>query len=229
MPDQAVTLVFEDDIDASRGDVVCAADAAADVCDQLDARLVWMDERELVPGRSYQFRLGTRSASARVAELAFTIDVDTGEQCEASTLHVNEIGHVTLALDRPVAFDPYVANRDMGGCILIDRATRSTVAAGMVTRAVRRATNVRWQSLEVTKAAHAALNGHQPRVLWMTGRPRRRQDDDRQPARAPAARRGRAHERARRRQRAPRPRPATSGSATPTGSRTTAVWARSRS
>jgi bifunctional enzyme CysN/CysC len=141
------------------------------VCDQLEARLVWMDDQELVPGRSYQFRLGTRSASARVAELAFTIDVDTGEQREASTLHSNEIGHVTLALDRPVAFDPYVANHDLGGCILIDRATRSTVAAGMVTRAVRRATNVRWQSLEVTKAAHAKLNAHQPRVLWMTGVP----------------------------------------------------------
>jgi bifunctional enzyme CysN/CysC len=171
VPDQAVTLVFEDEIDASRGDVVCGADTPADVCDQLEARLVWMDDTELVPGRSYQFRLGTRSASARVAELAFTIDVDTGEQREASTLHINEIGHVTLALDRPVAFDPYVANHDLGGCILIDRATRNTVAAGMVTRAVRRATNVRWQSLEVTKAAHAALNGHQPRVLWMTGLP----------------------------------------------------------
>ncbi|HEX6026510.1 MAG TPA: sulfate adenylyltransferase subunit CysN [Solirubrobacter sp.] len=171
VPDQAVTLVFEDEIDASRGDVICGAAEPADVCDQLDARLVWMDDQALVPGRSYQFRLGTRSASARVADLAFTIDVDTGEQREATTLHVNEIGHVTLALDRPVAFDPYVANRDTGGLILIDRATRNTVAAGMVTRAVRRATNVRWQSLEVTPAAHAKLNGHQARVLWMTGVP----------------------------------------------------------
>ena len=68
-----------------------------------------------------------------------------------------------------MAFDPYVANRDMGGCIVIDRATRTTVAAGMITAGGQRRRNVQWQGLEVTKEAHAALNGHQPRVLWMTG------------------------------------------------------------
>jgi bifunctional enzyme CysN/CysC len=169
--DQAVTLLFDDDVDASRGDVVCRAEAPADVCDQLEARLVWMDDRELIPGRSYEFRLGTCRAAARVSEPEYTIDVDTGAQRPAPTLAVNEIGVAALALDRPVAFDPYAANRDMGGCILIDRTTRRTVAAGMVTRGLRRATNVQWQGLDVTKAAHAALNGHQPRVLWMTGVP----------------------------------------------------------
>ena len=84
---------------------------------------------------------------------------------------MNEIGTATLAIDRAVAFDPYAANRDMGGLVLIDRATRRTVAAGMVVDGRRRTANIRWQGLEVGKEAHAALNGHRPRVLWMTGLP----------------------------------------------------------
>ena len=106
-PEQAVTLVFEDDIDASRGDVICAAGAPADVCDQFEAQLVWMDDRALVPGRSYDLRLGTRSAAAQIAGPVFKIDADSGERSAATTLHTNEIATVTLALDRPVAFDLY--------------------------------------------------------------------------------------------------------------------------
>jgi bifunctional enzyme CysN/CysC len=167
--DQAVTLVFEDDVDASRGDVVCEASSPAAVSDELEVDLVWMDDSALVPGRSYQFRLGAANASARVSRPTFTIDVDSGEERPAETLEINDIGRVTLALDRHVAFDPYSANRDLGGCIVIDRATRSTIAAGMIVRGGSRGRNVHWQGLEVTKAAHARLNGHQPRVLWMTG------------------------------------------------------------
>jgi len=168
-PERSVTLVFEDEVDASRGDVVCAADRPADVCDQLEVELVWMDERELVPGRTYQVRLATRSTGARLSEPTCAIAPDTGERTPAATLQVNEIGIVNLALDRPVAFDLYRQSRDMGGCIIIDRMTRRTVAAGMVTRGLRRATNIQWQGLEVDKHAHTALNGHRPRALWMTG------------------------------------------------------------
>jgi bifunctional enzyme CysN/CysC len=167
--EEAVTLVFEDDIDASRGDVICRAEDPADVCDQFEAQLVWMDDRDLVPDRSYELRLGTRSAAARISGPILKIDADSGERCAATTLRTNEIATVTLVLNRPVAFDLYGANRDMGGCIMIDRMTRRTVAAGMISRGLRRSTNIQWQGLEVTKARHATLNGHQPRVLWLTG------------------------------------------------------------
>ena len=169
--EQAVTLVFEDEIDASRGNVVCAADAPADACDRLETRLVWMDERELVPGRSYLLRIGAQIVGARVSEPSSALDVDSGERRPASTLAINDIGTVTIDLDRPVAFDPYAANRDTGGLILIDRTSRATVAGGMVIRGVHHSANTRWQGFEVTKAAHAALKGHQPRVIWMTGLP----------------------------------------------------------
>jgi bifunctional enzyme CysN/CysC len=168
-PEHSVTLVFDDEVDASRGDVVCAADRPADVCDQLEVELVWMDERELVPGRTYQVRLATRSTGARLSAPTCAIEPDSGKRIPTQTLSVNEIGIVNLALDRPVAFDVYRDSRDMGGCLIIDRMTRRTVAAGMVTRGLRRATNIQWQSLEVDKAAHAALKGHRSRVLWMTG------------------------------------------------------------
>jgi bifunctional enzyme CysN/CysC len=168
-PERSVTLVFDSEVDASRGDVVCAADRPADVCDQLEVELVWMDERELVPGRTYQVRLATRSTGARLSAPTCAVDPDSGSRTPAATLAVNEIGIVNLALDRPVAFDVYRASRDMGGCLIIDRMTRRTVAAGMVTRGLRRATNISWQGLEVDKQAHVALKGHQPRVLWMTG------------------------------------------------------------
>jgi bifunctional enzyme CysN/CysC len=74
-----------------------------------------------------------------------------------------------LALDRPLPFDPYTVNRDMGGFILIDRLTNATVGAGMLHFALRRAHNIHRQALDIDKAARAALMGHQPAVLWFTG------------------------------------------------------------
>jgi bifunctional enzyme CysN/CysC len=168
-PEQAVTLVFDDEIDASRGDVICGAEAPADVSDQFEAELVWLDDEPWVEDRLYELRLGTRSAGARIARPILRVDADSGERAAAGTLRTNEIATVELAVNRPVAFDPYAANRDMGGCIVIDRMTRRTVAAGMITRGLRRATNIEWQGLEVTKARQAVLNGHRARVVWLTG------------------------------------------------------------
>jgi bifunctional enzyme CysN/CysC len=74
-----------------------------------------------------------------------------------------------LNLDRPIAFDPYAENRDMGGFVLIDRLTNATVGAGMLHFALRRSQNVHWQAIDVDKAAHAELKGHQPCVVWFTG------------------------------------------------------------
>ena len=87
----------------------------------------------------------------------------------AKTLELNEIGVCNLDLDRPIAFDPYAENRDTGGFILIDRITNDTVAAGLLHFALRRADNVHWQALDVNKAAHAALKGQRPCVVWFTG------------------------------------------------------------
>jgi len=95
--------------------------------------------------------------------------VNTMEHLAAKTLELNAIGVVTLATDKPIIFEPYEASRDLGGFILIDKFTNGTVAAGMLSFALRRSQNVHWQALEITREAHAAQKHQQPRLLWFTG------------------------------------------------------------
>jgi len=166
---QSVTLCLTDEIDVSRGDVLAAASAPPGVADQFECHLVWMAEEELLPGRPYLMKVGTRTVTATVAQPKYSINVNTLEHLAARTLHLNEIGVCNLNLDRPVPFDPYVDNRDMGGFILIDRFTNATVAAGLLHFALRRADNVHWQHVEVDKDARSRLNSQRPALVWFTG------------------------------------------------------------
>jgi bifunctional enzyme CysN/CysC len=168
---QSVTLTVTDEVDISRGDVLAAADDAPGVADQFEATIIWMGEQELQPGRPYLLKIGARTVTATVGIPDHKVDVNTMEHQPATTLQLNEIGVCQVSLDRPVPFDPYTANRDMGGFILIDRLTNNTVGAGLLQSAVRRADNVHWQATDVTKAAHVALKGQKPCVLWFTGVP----------------------------------------------------------
>jgi bifunctional enzyme CysN/CysC len=97
------------------------------------------------------------------------VNVNTLEHVAAKTLELNEIGVCNLSTDRPLPFDPYSANRDMGGFILIDRLTNNTVAAGLLHFSLRRADNVHWQSVVVDKGARATLTAQRPRAIWFTG------------------------------------------------------------
>jgi bifunctional enzyme CysN/CysC len=167
--EQSVTVTLADEIDVSRGDVLCAADSPAGSADQFEAHVVWMAEHEMMPGRPYLLKLGARTVPASLSRPKYRIDVNTLEHAAATTLALNEIGICNLSLDRPIAFDPYAENRDMGGFVLIDRLTNATVGAGMLHFALRRSQNIHWQHLEVDKAAHAELKGHRPCVVWFTG------------------------------------------------------------
>ncbi|MCC7275268.1 MAG: sulfate adenylyltransferase subunit CysN [Alphaproteobacteria bacterium] len=165
----AVTLTFTEEIDASRGDVIAAADARPEVTDQFAAHLVWMSDVALFPGRPYLLKAGTRTVTATVTEIKHRVDVDSLNHLAAKELHLNEIGFCNLSLAAPIAFDPYEANRETGAFILIDRLTNATLGAGMIAFGLRRATNIHWQALDVTKRARAALKGQKPAVLWFTG------------------------------------------------------------
>ena len=166
---ESVTLTLRDEIDISRGDVISAADAPAEVADQFECHLVWMDDEPLLPGRPYLLKLGARTVNATVTEIKHKVNVNTLEHLATKTLALNEIGVCNLGLDRAVAFDPYAVNRDMGGFILIDRLSNHTVGAGMLHFALRRAHNIHLQAFDVDKAARAALLGQKPAVLWFTG------------------------------------------------------------
>jgi len=168
---QAVTLTLADEIDVSRGDVIAPVDSPAQVGDQFEATVVWMAEEPLLRGRTYLMRVGTKTVAATVAPLKYKLDVDTLDRIAANELELNAIGVVNLELSEPIAFDPYAENRDTGGFILIDRVTNHTVGAGLLQFALRRSHNVRWQSVEVDRAARAGLKAQQPFVVWLTGLP----------------------------------------------------------
>jgi bifunctional enzyme CysN/CysC len=166
---QAVTLTLADEIDASRGDMIASAEDPPGVADQFEATVVWMADDPMYRGRNYLMRIGSQLATATIAPLKYKLNVNTLEHVAATKLELNEIGVIDLELDRPVAFDPYEENRDTGGFILIDRITNETVGAGMIRFALRRAANLRWQAVDVDKAARAVAKGQQPSVLWFTG------------------------------------------------------------
>ena len=166
---QAITVTLADEVDCSRGDMIAAADDPPGTADQFEATLVWMDEEPMLPGRSYWLKIGAATVAATVTGLKYQVNVNTLEHIAAKTLELNGIGVANLALDRPIVFAPYEENRDLGGFILIDRISNATAGAGMIHFALRRAHNVHWQHLEVNRAAHAALKGQTPRVIWFTG------------------------------------------------------------
>ena len=166
---EAVTLVLAEEVDCSRGDVIAAAENPPEIADQFVARIVWMADAPLVPGRSYSLKLGTQLVGATVQPPRHVVDVNSQEERPADTLALNDIGLAEVYADRPIVFEPYAQGSALGGFILIDRATNATVAAGMIDHALRRAQNVHWQSAVITREAHARQKGQVPRVLWFTG------------------------------------------------------------
>ena len=166
---QSVTLCLADEIDCSRGDVLAASDAPPQVADQFEASLVWMADEPLVPGRAYWLKLATQTVSVTVSQPKCTINVNTMERLAAKTLELNAIGLAEITTDRAIVFEPYGTSRTLGGFILIDKISNATVAAGMLNFSLRRAQNVHWQALDVTREAHARLKGQSPAVLWFTG------------------------------------------------------------
>jgi bifunctional enzyme CysN/CysC len=166
---QSVTVTLADDIDVSRGDVLAAAAAPPAVADQFEATIVWMHERPMLQGRSYVMKIGTQTVSATVAPVKYRVHVDTLEHLAAKKLELNDIGVCALELSRPVVFEPYTENRDLGGFILIDRISNATVGAGLLHFALRRSDNVHWQAFDVDKQARADMKGQRPCVIWFTG------------------------------------------------------------
>jgi bifunctional enzyme CysN/CysC len=166
---QSVTLTLADEIDCSRGDVIALADDPPQSADQFEATLVWMSDDHLIPGRGYWLKLATQTVSATVAQPKYEVNVNTMEHLAAMTLELNSIGVAQVTTDKPIVFEPYADSRELGGFILIDKLTNATVAAGMIQFSLRRAQNVHWQALEVSRDAHAVLKGQKPAVLWFTG------------------------------------------------------------
>ena len=166
---QSVTLVLEDEVDISRGDVISTKDTPAEVADQFEATLVWMQDEPMMPGRAYLMKIGTRTVTATVTDIKHKVNVNTLEHLAAKQLALNEIAQVKLSIDRPIAFDAYESVRETGGFILIDRISNATIGAGMLRFALRRSHNIHLQHVDVDKATRGAMKGQKPCVLWFTG------------------------------------------------------------
>jgi bifunctional enzyme CysN/CysC len=166
---EAVTLVLEDEVEVSRGNMLVASDARPHVADQFSAHVVWFDETALMPGRSYILRTETDQVTATVLALKHRVDVNSFAHEAAKSLEMNEVGAVNIATQSPLAFDAYGENRSTGAFVLIDRITNATAGSGMIEAPLRRASNVHWQALDVNKQARAMQKHQKPAVLWFTG------------------------------------------------------------
>jgi len=166
---QSVTLTLDDEIDASRGDLICAADSPSEVADQFEGHVIWMHEDAMLPGRPYLMKIGARTVGVTIANPKFRVDVNTMEHLAANKLELNEIGVCNLSLDRAIPFDAYNDNRDTGSFIIIDKISQNTVGAGLLHFALRRSHNIHWQDVKIDKGARTGLKSHRPGVVWLTG------------------------------------------------------------
>jgi bifunctional enzyme CysN/CysC len=166
---QALTLVLDREVDVSRGDVLVHPGATPEFSNQFQARMVWMNDEPAIPGRSYLLKIGSQQAPATITDLKFRTNVNTLEQSAAKTLELNEVGTLTIATDRPIAFDSYASNPLTGAFILIDRITNATLGAGVIDFGLRRAQNLSWQSFDVNRKVRAEMKGQEPAIVWFTG------------------------------------------------------------
>jgi bifunctional enzyme CysN/CysC len=169
--DQAITILLEDEIDISRGDVFIASEKPCEVADQFETYLLWMSDKEMVPHRQYIFQAHTVSTLCTLNHLKCRIDINTGEHIISKPLLLNEIGICEIALNHVIAFEPYEINCTLGAFILIDRLTNETVAAGMIRHALRRSLNVHKQLFKIDEQGRSSLKNQQPCVIWITGLP----------------------------------------------------------
>ena len=177
---QAVTITLDDEIDVSRGDmIVLASNGRPHQSHQIEAMIVWLGDRPFVPGRSYWIKHTTRIVSGEIAAVSYSVDVNSLERKPASQLNLNEVGHVTLSLTQPIAYDSYRTNAATGSLIIIDRLTNNTVGAGMIQEPAGRSDTAQWSSQptesikprqgEVSLAQRAERFGQKAVTILLTG------------------------------------------------------------
>lgn len=166
----AVTLTLEDEIDVSRGDILAHPENVPTSGTDFEATIVWMDETPLLPGKIFDFKLGSKTVSGRVNSIHNRIDVNTLEKHPAPGLELNEIGLAEINLDETVCFDSYKDNRATGSFIVIDRMSNVTVGAGMIDCEQQpRPAHSESHSVIVTKEERAARYGQKPATIMFVG------------------------------------------------------------
>jgi bifunctional enzyme CysN/CysC len=171
-PGQAVTVVLADEIDLSRGDVLVHPDHRPTLARTFDAHLIWMGEAPLLPGKRYEFKIGSRYVKGLVDSIQHRIDVNDLSTREAEALDLNGLARVRIALEEPVAVDDYKLSRATGSFIIVDLLHFGTVGAGMVIAPhapSKPGAEVVWQPTRVSAQIRANQKSQRPCVVWFTG------------------------------------------------------------
>jgi bifunctional enzyme CysN/CysC len=132
-PPMSVTVRLEDEVDVSRGDMICRPHNQPTVTQDIDAMICWMDDMPLRPGQKYAIKHTTRTTRALVKEVQYELDVNSLHRNQGvDSLGINAIGRVRFRTTQPILVDPYRRNRMTGAFILIDEVTNRTVGAGVI-------------------------------------------------------------------------------------------------
>ncbi|EGW41264.1 adenylylsulfate kinase [Desulfosporosinus sp. OT] len=165
---QSVMIQLDREVDVSRG-CILVKDENFKLADMFTATILWMDETELVSGRNYLIKVGTKILTAMVMSIKYKIDLNTGNNISADRLLKNDMASCDIALSETMVFDKYENNKALGGFILIDRITNIVSACGVIDHSLRRSMNVVWQNTDITREIRSKQKGQKPLTLWFTG------------------------------------------------------------
>ncbi len=165
---QPAVVQLDREVDVSRGSVLVKG-ADLKVGSMFTASLLWMDNEELVQGKNFLIKLGTKLLPAVVMSVKYKVDIHSGENIAGSRLYKNEIGVCDIALSEKIVFDTFAGHKGIGRFILIDRVTNMTSACGVIEHSLRRSENLIWQKLDITREFRAQRMGQKPITLWFTG------------------------------------------------------------
>lgn len=177
---QSITVVLEDQVDCSRGDMIVRPGNIPKSTNQFDATIVWLNADPLLPGKTYLFKHTSQTIPGQIDSLRYRVDVNTLHRSPAPDLQLNEIGRCSITLSQSIYFDAYKRNRSTGAFIIIDRLTNATVGAGMITDRDAARTKAAWEASEeasqklesmtdVSSAERSARFGQEPATVLLTG------------------------------------------------------------
>ena len=177
---QSITVVLDDEVDCSRGDMIVRPGNVPKSSNQFDATIVWLNADALLPGKSYLFKHTSQTIPGQIDSLRYRVDVNTLHRSPAPELQLNEIGRCSITLSQSIYFDAYKRNRSTGAFIIIDRLTNATVGAGMITDRDTARPKAAWESTEqdsaktesmteVNPQERSARFGQSPATVLFTG------------------------------------------------------------
>jgi len=166
---QAAEMLLADKIGAKPGDMICSSDNPVEVADQFETSIIWLSPEPLMAGRPYLIKSTTNTLDASITTIKHSINIDSHEHVAATRLEFGEIGVCNISLERNVPFESVDTARYTSRFTLYNKDDEKIAGMGSIHFALRRASNVHWQALDVTRSKRAELKGQKPAILWFTG------------------------------------------------------------